>query len=289
MSEEIIRRYGWLKQPKDSRDYIYKAPALVPGALLPTSVDLRQNDSPIQDQLSLGSCTAQATCGALQFLEIKERTPCFFLFYWIKKLGLLLWKCIVRVFLNKSYEYGGNLSRLFVYYNARYMIGMVEIDSGAYIRDAIKSVVNQGVGPETEWPYNVTKFAVRAPIEVYQHAFKHLVTEYRAINNTSLADMKGCLASGYPFIFGFCIYSSFFTSPLRTTGIVKMPDVSKEEFVGGHAVCCVGYDDNKQCFLIRNSWGTGFGLKGYFWLPYAYINDPYLADDFWTMTKAKDL
>ena len=95
--------------------------------------------------------------------------------------------------------------------------------------------------------------------------------------------MKGCLAEGYPFVFGFAVYSSFESDDVTRTGVVPMPDPNTEEQVGGHAVMAVGYDDGEQRFLVRNSWGTDWGMAGYFTMPYAYLTDHQYSNDFWTI------
>jgi C1A family cysteine protease len=98
--------------------------------------------------------------------------------------------------------------------------------------------------------------------------------------------MKACLASGYPFIFGFTVYDSFESDAVAKTGIVPMP--SKTELVlGGHAVMAVGYDDSKKWFIVRNSWGEDWGDKGYFYIPYDYLTNKNLASDFWTIKLTK--
>ena len=94
--------------------------------------------------------------------------------------------------------------------------------------------------------------------------------------------MKGCLAQGYPFVFGFTVYESFESQPVAQTGVVPMP-ASGEAVLGGHAVMAVGYDDSQQRFIVRNSWGNGWGMQGYFTIPYAYLLDSHLASDFWTI------
>ena len=94
--------------------------------------------------------------------------------------------------------------------------------------------------------------------------------------------MKGCLASGYPFVYGFTVYESFESKNVAKTGVVPMP-ASGEKILGGHCVLAVGYDDSQQRFLARNSWGTDWGLQGYFTVPYAYLTDPNLSSDFWTI------
>ena len=98
----------------------------------------------------------------------------------------------------------------------------------------------------------------------------------------NLADMKGCLASGYPFVFGFTVYDSFESQQVAQSGVLSMP-AAGEAVAGGHAVLAVGYDDSKSMFIIRNSWGSGWGLAGYFYMPYAYLLDNNLSDDFWTI------
>jgi C1A family cysteine protease len=96
------------------------------------------------------------------------------------------------------------------------------------------------------------------------------------------APMKGCLASGYPFVFGFTVYDSFESQQVANTGIVPMP-ASGESVVGGHAVMAVGYDDSQHRFIVRNSWGSGWGMQGYFTIPYAYLTEANLSSDFWTI------
>lgn len=98
----------------------------------------------------------------------------------------------------------------------------------------------------------------------------------------NLADMKGCLAEGYPFVFGFTVYPSFESPDVASSGMMPMPG-GDEKAIGGHAVLAVGYDDTKNMFIVRNSWGTDWGLGGYFYMPYAYLLDDNLADDLWTI------
>ena len=87
---------------------------------------------------------------------------------------------------------------------------------------------------------------------------------------------------GYPFVFGFTVLSSFETQEVADTGVMPMP-ADGDKQLGGHAVCCVGYDDDKQCFVVRNSWGSSWGDGGYFYMPYKYMTDSGLASDFWTI------
>jgi len=205
----------------------------------------------VYDQGQLGSCTANAIAAALEFDQTKEKQQVFM------------------------------PSRLFIYYNERDMEGTVNEDSGAQIRDGIKSVAQQGDCPETLWPYDITKFAVKPPAQCYQQALKFKALQYQRLSQI-LNQLKGCLASGYPFVFGFTVYSSFESKQVAQTGHAPMPSPS-EASVGGHAVMAVGYDDSQNWFIVRNSWGIGWGMQGYFTLPYAYLLERNLANDFWTI------
>jgi len=248
------RRYGWRRDNLDSRDFTYCKIFTGP---LPPAVDLRPSDSPIEDQGKLGSCTAHALSGAIQFLELKDKDP--------------------------NYE---TVSRLFIYYNERALEHSTNSDSGASLRDGIKCLMSQGVCNEILWPYDESKVFTKPPSNAYSDAVNHKLTNYYRIssfhNQNDLNSMKNCLASGLPFVFGFSVYSSFETTQVEQTGIVPMPK-SHEQLLGGHAVCCVGYDDSKGVFIVRNSWGTGWGMKGYFTLPYQYLASTKLSTDFWVV------
>jgi C1A family cysteine protease len=244
-------RYGWVHDLPDQRDHLYAAPVTVLAAL-PRRADLRPLCPPVYDQGQLGSCTANAIAAAIQFDQMKQE--------------------LAEVF---------TPSRLFIYYNERAMEHTVDSDSGAQIRDGIKSVGKQGDCPEPEWPYVIARFKTKPPARCYLHAVKHKAVLYQRL--TPIANqLKGCLASGYPFVFGFTVYESFDTERVATTGKVDMPGPN-EQVVGGHAVMAVGYDDVRQRFIVRNSWGAGWGQKGSFTMPYAYLTDRNLADDFWTI------
>ncbi|MGA2972635.1 MAG: C1 family peptidase [Candidatus Bathyarchaeia archaeon] len=246
-----IARYGWIRDLPDQRDHLYAAP---PEFLLklPTSADLRTQCPDVYDQQQLGSCTANAIAAALEFDQMKEKQA--------------------KVFMP---------SRLFIYYDERAMEGTVNEDSGAQIRDGIKSVAKQGDCPEDLWPYDITKFALKPTQQCYQQALKFKAVQYQRLAQMS-NQLKGCLASGYPFVFGFTVYESFESQQVAQTGHAPMP-APKEASIGGHAVMAVGYDDSQNWFIVRNSWGNTWGMKGYFTLPYAYLLDTNLASDFWTI------
>jgi C1A family cysteine protease len=247
-----IQGFGWVPDLPDQRDHYYAAPLRAIGTL-PPSVDLRPGCPPVYDQGQLGSCTANAIAAALEFDQMKEKlTPIF------------------------------TPARLFIYYNERVIEGTVESDSGAQLRDGIKTVVAQGGCSEVSYPYDITKFAERPPDTCYQEALQHRAIQYQRVIQ-DLNQMKGCLASGSPFVLGFTVYDSFMSQSVAQTGHAPMP-ASGETVQGGHAVLAVGYDDANQWFLIRNSWGTGWGMAGYFTLPYTYLSQRNLASDFWTIS-----
>ena len=243
--------YGWLPDLPDHRDFLFEQirPVIV---ALPPSVDLRPTCSPVENQGQLGSCTANALVGTLEFLERKDSVKFI------------------------------DLSRLFIYYDERVIEHTVKSDSGAQIRDGIKTLAKQGVCPEKEWTYNIAKFTVKPTVKCYNDGLQHKITSYHRI--LTLDDMRTCLAGGFPFVFGFTVYESFESQEVAQTGIVNLPKPN-EQVLGGHAVVAVGYGDSQQRFIVRNSWGTSWGQKGYFTIPYQYLSDRNLSDDFWTIRR----
>jgi C1A family cysteine protease len=244
-------RYGWLPDHPDQRDFLFSA--LQPAVAIPAAVDLRSGCSSVENQGNLGSCTANALVGALEFLEIKK------------------WK-----------KYA-NLSRLFVYYNERVIEDSVESDSGAMIRDGIKSLAKQGVCLETTVPYNINHFTLKPSTVAYKEALLHQIKNYYRIN--SLNELLVCLASGFPVVFGFTVYDSFESPEVAKTGVVPMPKLD-ESVIGGHAVLAVGYDQASKRVTVRNSWGADWGMSGYFTMPYDYFVNRGLSSDLWTIRTA---
>jgi len=234
---------------------MYSAPQAVV-AELPPKVDLRSKCPPVYDQGQLGSCTANAIGAAHAFAQLRQ--------------------------FNRDFM----PSRLFIYFNERVMEHSVDTDSGAMIRDGMKSVAKLGVCSETLWPYDIAKFRDEPSDKCYTEAEKNQAIIYRrAIQN--LHQLQGSLASGTPIVFGFSVYETFEGAEVARTGVVPMPK-RKEKLLGGHAVLAVGYDDKSDRFIVRNSWGPKWGQRGYFTLPYAYVTNPQMAQDFWTLETVEE-
>lgn len=240
-------QFGWKPDLGDARDII--RPAYYLGLYdLPTQVDLTAQCPLVYQQGNLGSCVANACAAAFEFSLLKQNLTDF------------------------------TPSRLFIYYYARMLENTVSYDSGVRIRDAIKVVNRRGVCPESEWPYDISQFAVQPPQQCSIDALQDKVIRYRRIPQ-DLMQMKACLASGLPFVFGISVYQSFLNS---TDGTIPMPmsnpgDAPLNE---GHAMLCVGYNDATQRFSFRNSWGTSYGNNGYGTIPYQYLTSADAAD-FW--------
>jgi len=269
MAVSSQRRFGlgWVPDLPDHRDLVYSAP-LQRLRQLPASVDLRpQFLFEPYDQGAIGSCTANAIAAAIQFDRAKNKQKPDF-----------------------------TPSRLFIYYNERAMEHSIPIDAGAQIRDGIKSIAKQGACKETTWPYeampadpNTELFpphsppVTKPPTKAYQEAESYKAVSYFRVPQ-SLAQMKGCLADGFPFVLGFSVYENIYDSSGNPVTVLPMPSGGQ---IGGHAVLAVGYDDTKQLFTIRNSWGTSVQDHGHFYMPYSYATDSNLADDLWTVRLIK--
>lgn len=236
----------WRPDKPDNRDYSYSAPA--PNSKL---VDLRQYCSPIEDQGSLGSCTGHAVSSAMEVILKKQ---------------------------NRLTE----ISRLFIYYQARLLEGTVRYDAGAYLRDCIKACNKTGAPAETLWRYDIRRFRTNPPKTAYTDASRRKVVSYQRC--ADFTAVKAALSAGNPVVIGFMVYSSFMSATAAKTGIMPYPNVRTERMLGGHAVCLVGYDDTTQRFIAKNSWGTRWGDGGYFYMPYEVIKNSSMSADFWVIT-----
>lgn len=210
---------------------------------IPPMVDLRSKCPSVYDQGELGSCTANGIAGAIQFI----------------KPALMP-------------------SRLFIYYNERSIEGDVDQDAGAQIHDGIKSVQKQGVCAETEWPYAVADFRLKPTEKCYEDALVNVLTDFLSID--TLGEIKQALANGNPVVFGMAVFPAFESPEVASSGVVPMP-ADDEEPIGGHCMLIVGYDDSKNAFIVRNSWGAAWGESGYCHIPYSYIQN--YASDFWSI------
>lgn len=242
-----------LKKDKiDKRDFLFARPPL----MLPTKIDLRLQCSPVVDQGNLGSCTANAIASGLrEYMELKNTKIAPFVL----------------------------LSRLFLYYKERELEGTINEDSGATIRDGMKVLKKIGVCPEDDMPYDVTKFTEPPSPHAEAHAREYRVASYYRLR--SIRDIRQCLNEGYPIVIGIMVYESFESQRVADTGVVPLPKRHEQE-LGGHAVLVAGYDlSNKygtgSYLIVRNSWGEGWGDKGYCYLPFSFVTYGY-AFDFWT-------
>lgn len=259
-----MMKFGWKRDLPDERDYKYSLhPEYFFRKPLPSKIDLREKLSPVEDQGSLGSCVAQATCGALEFLELD----------------------VIENNLAGPESFGSqfqDISRLFIYYNARVLDGTIDEDAGTQLRSAVMAIRKQGICRELLWPYAPSKVFCKPTVEAYGEAEAHKVLSGYRLDNSRIYDLKQCLAHGYPFIFGSTLYESFMDQDTARTGVVSLP-IQEESVVGGHAMCCVGYQDSAEAFIVRNSWGSKWGDKGYCYIPYAYLTNVNLSSDFWTL------
>jgi C1A family cysteine protease len=281
---EIIQRsgLGWLPDYPDFRDYTedeksVKAMLTKVGvtktlkAALPTSVDLRAWCPPVENQGSIGSCTANAGVAIFEYFE------------------------------RRAFGKHIDASRLFLYKTTRNMLHWTG-DTGAFLRTTMGAMVLFGVPPEEYWPYVIADYEKEPSAFCYAFALSYKAISYYRLDppgttkSALLTHIKTNLAGGLPSMFGFTVYSSYTQS--NSTGKIPYP-TKGEKIVGGHAVVAVGYDDSvkikntsagateyKGALLIRNSWGTGWGNNGYGWLPYEYVLKG-LAVDWWSMIKAE--
>lgn len=243
-----------------------------PKVTLPTSVDLKASCSPIEDQGDIGSCTAHAAIGMLEYFE------------------------------RKSFGKHIDGSRLFLYKVTRNIMRSTG-DTGAYLRNVMGALTLFGVPPEDFYPYDTSKFDDEPSAFLYSFAQNFQALSYYRLdtpgvsNSALLTAIKTNVFKGLPAMFGFTVYSSY--AQTETNGGCFPYPTRNDYVVGGHAIMVVGYDDNKKitntntggtqttgALLIRNSWGTSWGQGGYGWLPYQYVTAG-LTSDWWSMVKAE--
>ena len=260
---DVVRYYGAKQDTPDYRDYSKTySQHEIPSWLLPTA-DLRKYVNRVYDQGQLSSCTANALCGAYA-LNLQKQS----------------------VTLSKGFQYF-NPSRLFLYYNTRDYEGTTDRDSGASIRETIKALNRKGVCDESNWPYNIKKYATKPPMSCYQSAQGNTLCKYERLSQ-NIDQFRACLNDNCPFVFGFKVYNSFHNSSNGLYGSTSTP--TRREMLaqplGLHAVMAVGYNDTERRIIVANSWGPGWGDNGYFHMPYDFITNPELCCDFWKITFA---
>lgn len=256
---------GWIPDAPDERDLKLKAihgPLLNRAKKVPSSINLASIMSAVRDQGEIGSCTAFAVAvGLAESIEIEHLRDPFI-----------------------------PLSPLFLYYATRMRSRQTHEDSGATIRDTVKTMAKVGCCPETDWPYvDVTeKFTQRPLEEAFADTARFRFHKYYRCE--SFDDVKLALAAKNPVVGGFQLYASFESDTTFANGIVPLPDMKHEQYLGGHAMSIFGYDDNggadgRGHLILKNSWGANVGDKGLFYLPYDYF-DPKLelVGDLWTAT-----
>ncbi len=243
--------FNYTRQLEDNRDIKY--PTILHKDINTTRVfSLDKTKFKIYDQGKLGSCVSNATSGCINY-----------------------------------YNATINPSRLYIYFNARAMNKNINNDTGIAVRDGCKSVFNYHTCNENDWIYDESNFTTMPPLKCYTSSFNYNNFIYYSVSQ-ELTQLKTCLLSNNPVMFGFMVYTSFMSKDVSGTGIVTMPTETdfivgeniEHKVIGGHCSILVGFDDDKQLFICVNSWSDKWGDKGFFYMPYQYILDPLLAYDF---------
>lgn len=227
-----------------------KPPSVTQEITTPLKLDLRNKFSDVYDQGKIGSCTANALCSIYEY---------------------------------DTFNFKG--SRLFLYYNERLLLNETEVDNGAYLSDGIFTLKTFGLCEEKDWPYIIENLFKRPTDDIYQKAKSNFVTEAFSISN-DVKTIKYWLNKNEPVALGIAVYSNFMNFSAAKSGNIGLPAMN-DKFIGGHAVVLCGYDDDTQRFILRNSWGSYWGDKGYFYLPYDYITNDDLCSDLWIITKIR--
>ena len=248
-----IKLGSYRPDKKNPNDKTYKSSRST--ADLPSKVDLRPYMTPVENQGNSNSCTANAMAGAYEYLAKRVKGSAH------------------------------DVSRLFIYYNARDLDGATDSDEGTYLRSCVKVLKKYGTCAETTWPFDLQRIFELPHESAYNEATNFLIEDaYRV--KVDLNAMRQCLADGYPFTFGLDLFASF--QKAGSKGLVPMPEPDSEQHDGGHAMLCVGYSDADKVFIVRNSWGEGWGDRGYCYIPYDYMTNPDLNGDLWAIRHVAD-
>jgi C1A family cysteine protease len=248
----MTRFYGWSGPSRpDRRDLLAAIPPWEEGMIIPGTKSLSAEMPPIWDQQNLGSCVPHATARIVLHRLAKE---------------------------NKA-SLSDTPSRLFIYYGGRVIEKTITSDSGLQVRDGLKVAGTLGCPPETDWPYDITKFMVQPPHIAYTKASKQVALKYYTMPKTRW-NIRWCINNDYPVAFGMPVYESFESESVASTGMVPIPS-PEESPAGGHSMVIVGYDEARKLYEIDNSWGEEWGDKGRCWIPYSYFESE--ASDLWTV------
>ena len=247
------RKLGCIRDKEDRRDYLFAAHAKCRVENLPETFDMRDKMPPVYDQGQLGSCTGNATAGACHYID-----------------GI-------------TFGFHDPPSRLYAYYRAREIEGSVPQDAGAQIRDVVIGVAQNGIPHESIWPYDPARFANTPSAAADADAEKHQAIRYHRVNQNVVGEIKAAVLNLSPVILGIQCFSSIMSTYAAQTGNVSMPR-SGEQSQGGHAVLIVGW--TAHGWIVRNSWGPGWGAKGYFYLPFEYVQKYGL--DAWAIEAMED-
>jgi C1A family cysteine protease len=241
-----MRKLGWQKDKPDSRDKTDLDYMALKDIVVPESWDLTKGFTAVEDQGELGSCTANAAAGIVEYYE----------------------KTVFNKYLN--------LSRIFLYKVTRNFERSGLGDNGATIRGTMGALRLFGACPETWYKYNIANFDKEPGAFHYAFGQNYKAVDYYRLDldGILLDKIKQHICQGIPIIFGMDVYENFDSNG---DGVIPMPVGSP---IGGHAVVIVGYDNNRLKF--RNSWGTSWGANGYGWIPNEYL---LYCSDFWVLTK----
>jgi C1A family cysteine protease len=257
----LIKRNTNIMQLKKSKN-IYRSKAkpkpippkpIPPISPFPLVYSLNSYRNFVYDQGQLGSCTANAFAASYRILAAAQNKDINFL-----------------------------PSRLYFYYHERLIEGNVSTDAGADIIDGEQYVYSRGICSETSWPYDISQFAVPPSSICDIEATNHKIAAYQTIpiNSNLLNNIRKVICNKQPVQIAISVYDSFESDYVATSGLVPIPNFRKENYLGGHELCLIGYNDNKQLFTVLNSWGTDWGDNGLCYFPYAYLLNPKLGLEF---------
>jgi C1A family cysteine protease len=249
----VKRHFGTGRDSASTLDWKYRPPASITRRL-PAAVDLRRHGPAVYDQLHLNSCSANALAAALRFDEIKQARA-------VRQAP----------------------SRLFIYYNERARAHLIDQNAPVSLRDGYRTIAKLGSCSEKMWPYQVRRFRRHPTPTCYRAARRHVAIEYFRIRR-AIAQLRACLAAGFPFVHALAVHRSLLGREVRRTGVVPVP-TRRDALAAGHAVLTVGYRHATRPFIFRNSWGRGWGDHGYGYLPYEFVVSAELTWDFWTVRR----